>query len=138
MIARGVVHDEVGDHAHAELVGLIDAAMKILDCAVVGVDGEEIGDVIAPVAQRRGVHREQPETVDPEPLEVLELLGEPAQVARAVAVAVVEAADVDLVEDRALEPQRIGLKPVSRWRSGFGGGVLRPHLTEPASSPCTK
>ena len=138
VIARGVVHDEVGDHPHAELVGLIDTAMKILDCPVVGMDGKEVGDVVAAVAQRRRVHRQEPEAVDPEPLEVLELLRETAQVAQAVAVAVVEAANVDLVEDRALEPQRIGLKPVSRRRSGFGGGVLRPHFTEPASSPCTK
>ena len=47
-----------------------------------------------------------------EPLQVVELLREPAQVAGAVVVAVEEAADVDLVEDRALEPQRVGLEPL--------------------------
>ena len=49
----------------------------------------------------------------PEPLQVVELLGQPAEVARAVAVAVEEAADVDLVEDGRLEPQRLGLEPVA-------------------------
>ena len=37
----------------------------------------------------------------------------PAEVARAVAVGVEEAADVDLVEDRGLEPQRLLLEPVA-------------------------
>ena len=121
-----------------ELVRLVDEAAEVVHDAVVGVDAEEVGDVVAAVAQRRGVHRQEPDAVDPEPLEVLELLGQPAQVAGAVAVAVEEAADVDLVEDRALEPQRIGLEPVPWlcWR--LAAGLLRPHFTEPASSPCTK
>ena len=38
----------------------------------------------------------------------------PAQVAGAVVVRVEEAADVDLVEDGALEPQRVGLEPLAR------------------------
>ena len=59
-------------------------------------------DVVAAVAQRRRVHRQQPDAVDAEPLEVVELLDQPAEVARAVVVAVEEAADVDLVEDGRL------------------------------------
>ena len=138
VVARGVVHDEVGDHAHAELVRLVDEAAEVVDDAVVGMHAEEVGDVVAAVLERRGVHRQQPDAVDPEPLEVLELLGQPAQVARAVAVAVVEPAQVDLVEDGPLEPQRVGLKPVAGLRGRLCAGVLRPHFTEPASSPCTK
>ena len=83
VVARGVVHDEVGDHAHAELVRLVDEAAEVLDDAVVGMDAQEVRDVIAAVLERRRVHRQEPHAVDPEPLEVLELLGEPAQVARA-------------------------------------------------------
>ena len=138
MVARGVVHDEVGDHAHAELVRLVDEAAEVVDDAVVGMHAEEVGDVVAAVLERRRVHRQQPDAVDPEPLEVLELLGQPAQVARAVAVAVVEPAQVDLVEDGPLEPQRVGLEPVPGLRGRLCSGVLHPHFTEPASSPCTK
>ena len=58
--------------------------------AVVGLDREEVGDVVAAVAQRRGVERQQPDAVDAEPLQVVELLDQPAEVARAVAVAVEE------------------------------------------------
>src|SRR5262249_50824496 len=83
-----------------------------LDVAVVGVDREEVGDVVAAVAERRRVHGQQPEAVDAEPLEEVELLDQPAEVARAVVVAVEESAQVDLVEDRAFEPERFPLEPV--------------------------
>ena len=113
MVARGVVHHEVGDHADAALVGRVDERADVVDRAVVGVHGVEVGDVVAAVAQRRGVHRQQPDAVDPEPLEVVELLGQAAEVAGAVGVAVEEAAQVDLVERRRLEPQRVGLEPLA-------------------------
>ena len=48
----------------------------------------------------------------PSHCEVVELLGQPAEVAAAVVVAVGEAADVDLVEDGPLEPERVGLEPL--------------------------
>ena len=72
-----------------------------------------VADVVAAVAQRRGEERRQPEAVDAEPLQVVELVGQAAQVAGAVAVGVGEAADQHLVEDGALEP--VGsLRGVSR------------------------
>ena len=65
---------------------------------------EEVADVVAAVAQRRLVERQQPEAVDAEPLQVVELLDQAAEVAGAVAVGVGEAADEHLVEDGALVP----------------------------------
>ena len=113
VVRRRVVHHEVRDHADAALMGLLDQVADVVDATVVGVDREVVGDVVAAVAQRRLVERQQPEAVDPQPLQVVELLRQPAEVARAVAVAVEEAADVDLVEDRRLEPERLGLEPVA-------------------------
>ena len=78
-----------------------------------------VADVVAAVAQRRGEERRQPEAVDAEPLQVVELVGQAAQVAGAVAVAVVEAADEHLVEDRALVPVRVG---AGRRQRGAAGG----------------
>ena len=112
VVGRRVVHDEVGDHAHAALVRLLDELAEVVDRPVVGMDREEVGDVVAAVAQRRLVHRQQPDAVDAEPLQVVELVDQPAEVAGAVVVAVEEAADVDLVEDRALEPERVALEPL--------------------------
>ena len=109
----GVVHDEVGDDADAALVGRLDEVAHVVDDAVVGVDREEVRDVVAAVAQRGAEVGQQPDAVDAQPLQVVELLGQAAEVARAVAVGVEEAADVDLVEDRGLEPQRLLLEPVA-------------------------
>ena len=97
-------------------MGLIDEGLEVLHGAVVGVDRVEVGDVVAAVPERRGVHREQPDAVDAEPLQVVELLGQAAEVAGAVVVPVEETADVDLVEDRGLEPERVTLEPVARLR----------------------
>ena len=43
-----------------------------------------------------------------------ELVDQATEVTGAITIAVEEAADVDLVEDRRLEPQRVGLEPVGR------------------------
>jgi hypothetical protein len=50
-----VVHDQVGDHTHPALVGLVDDVPEVVDRPVVGVDVEEVGDVVAAVAQRARV-----------------------------------------------------------------------------------
>ena len=92
VVARGVVHDQVGDHADAALVGGLDEVAHVVDRAVVGLDREEVRDVVAAVAQRRRVERQQPDAVHAEPLQVVELLDQPAEVARAVAVGVEERA----------------------------------------------
>jgi hypothetical protein len=125
VVGGGVVHDEVGDHAHPALVRLVDELPEVLDGAVVREDREKVRDVVAAVAQRRRVHRQQPDAVDAEPLQIVELLDQAAEVARAVVVAVEEAAQVDLVEDGGLEPVRLALEPVG----GSGLAHVRPVQT---------
>ena len=116
-----MVHDEVGDHADPALVGGLDEVADVVDGPVVGLDLEEVRDVVAAVAQRRLEERQQPDAVHAQPLQVVELLGQPAEVAGAVAVGVEERPRVDLVEDRGLEPQRLGLEPVARVVARAGG-----------------
>src|SRR5439155_25985146 len=98
-------------------VRLLDELAEVLDRAVVRVEREEVRDVVAAVAEGRLVHRQQPETVDAKPLEVVELVDQAAEVARAVVIAVEEPADVDLVEHGPLEPERIALEPLLRHGS---------------------
>ena len=139
MVGGRVVHDQVDDHAHPALVRGLDEGAKVLDRAVVGVDPVEVGDVVAAVAERRGVERQQPDAVDPEPLQVVELLLQAAEVARAVVVAVEERARVDLVEDRRLEPVRIRLEPVYRLLVPLDLAMATPRCQTRArlvSTPC--
>ena len=99
MLVGGVVHHQVGDDPDAPAVGLLEELGDVVDLAGLGQHGEEVADVVAAVAQRRLVEGQQPEAVDAEPLEVVELLREPDEVADAVAVGVVEPPDGHLVED---------------------------------------
>ena len=107
MLVGGVVEDQLGDDAQAALVGLADERLEVAQRAVLGLTLGVVGDVVAVVLQRRRIERQQPDRGDAQVLQVVELLGQPLEVADAVAVAVVEGADVQLVDDRVLVPERI-------------------------------
>jgi hypothetical protein len=52
MLIAGVVHDQVGDDAHAPLVGFLDEFDGVAERAIVRQDGEEVADVVAAIPQR--------------------------------------------------------------------------------------
>ena len=87
--------------------------------AELGEHPRVVGHVVPVVAQRRGEERRHPQAVDAEPLQVVELVDQAAEVARAVAVAVLERPDEHFVEHRRLEPLRLGAA------RGVGEGLLR-------------
>ena len=114
----GVVGDEVEQHAHAAPARLGDQRVEVLERAEVGVHGREVGDVVAPVVVGRRHRRVEPDAVDPEPLEVVEPVDDPAQVADPVAVRVRERARIDLVQDAVAPPRRSECAP-----PGHGGAA---------------
>ena len=72
--------------------------------AEVGMDAAVVADVVAPVLERRRVDGIQPDGVDAERLEIVEMRGDAVEVADAVAVRVGKRARIDLIEDGALPP----------------------------------
>ena len=106
LVAR-VVERVVHDDAHVALVRLGDELAEVVDGAEVGEDRLEVRHVVAAVAEGRLVERRQPERIDAEPLQVVQLRDEALQVAGPVAVRVDERADHHLVEDAPLEPLRV-------------------------------
>ncbi len=120
VLVAGVVHDEVGDDPDAAPVGVLQEADQVADRPVVGMDVEEVADVVAAVAEGRRVEGQHPDAVDAQPLHVVELLAQAAQVPGAVVVGVEVAADEHLVEDRVLEPAGRGIEgqlaPADRHR----------------------
>ncbi len=142
VLVRRVVHDQVRDDPDAALVRLLDQGHRVVHGPVVGMDLEEVGDVVAAVAQRGGVERQQPEAVDAQPLQVVQLGSQPAQVAVAVRGGVEEAAHEHLVDHRTSVPLRIGVASLndgSGRRHGLQAscrGRLRAHrggAEEPAT-----
>ena len=104
-VAR-VVGDEVEQDADAAAARLGDQLVEVLERAERRVDGAVVGDVVAPVVVRRGHRRVEPDAVDPQPLEVVEVRRDPAQVADPVPVRVREGTRIDLVQDAVAPPFR--------------------------------
>jgi hypothetical protein len=73
VLVAGVVHHEVGDDPYAARVRLRDQLAEVLDRAELGQHRGVVGDVVPAVAQRRGVERREPQAVDAEPVQVVEL-----------------------------------------------------------------
>ena len=74
MLVARVVHHEVRDDPDPAAVGLVDDRGQVVDASELRGDGHEVAYVIAPVVKRRGVERQQPDAVDTEPLQVVELV----------------------------------------------------------------
>ena len=75
--------------------------------AEVRVDVAVVGNVVAVVAPGARIERQQPQRGDAEIAQIVEPLGEAGEIADAVAVAVLERLDVQLIDDRVLEPQPV-------------------------------
>ncbi len=69
------------------------------------MDADIVGHVIAEIVHRGGVDRGEPDGVNVQALDVVQPLADAVQVADAVAVAVLERARVDLVDDSFLPPK---------------------------------
>ena len=107
MLVGGVVDHQLGDDPQAAPVRLAHEVAEIGAVAVLGRDMVIVGDVVAVVAHGRRVEGQQPERVDAQVVQVIQLCGEAGKIADAVVVAVEESLDVKLVDDRVLVPRGI-------------------------------
>ena len=107
MLVRRVIDDELRDDTEIARVRLVEQSLEVLDRAVLRMHGLVFGDVVAIVAQRRRIERQEPERVDVERLHVVELLDQPWKIAEAITIAVAKRLDVQLVDDRVLVPERV-------------------------------
>ena len=80
-----------------------------LEAAEQRVDVARVGDVVAVVGHRRHHDRVQPDRVDAEAAQIVEVGSDAVEVADAVAVAVAERARIDLVEHGVGPPRRAGV-----------------------------
>ncbi len=86
------------------LVRSREQRVERLQPAVLGLDVEVVGDVVAVVVLRGRVAGRQPQRVDAETGEVRQPVPDTVEIADAVTVAVGERADIDLVDDGCLPP----------------------------------
>ncbi len=83
------------------------SSSSVREIAEVRVDVSVVRDVVAPVQIRGGVDGRQPDAIDAEPSQVVEMLDDPSEVADPVAVRVREGPNVDLVQDPVAPPSGI-------------------------------
>ena len=100
-----------------EAVGLGDQRLGFGERPEHRLDRPVVGHVVAGVLHRRRVPGVDPDRVDAQLGDVGQARAQPGDVADPVAVAVGEAADVDLVDDRAAPPRGCDRRPQSCWRA---------------------
>src|SRR5215203_4677990 len=145
MLVGRVVDDQLRDHADPAAMGVFDEPVEVLERAVTRVDVLVVRDVVSIVSERRWIEGQQPYTVDPQALEIRKLLGQAGKVADSVVVAVEERADMDLVDDRVLVPERIlllggqhqSLGSAGSSASGAGSSTVRMWATRRLGSSRT-
>src|SRR5437667_4778100 len=110
MLVRGMVDDKLGDHAQAATVGFAQKPPNVPERTVGGMNVAVVGNIIAFVFQRRGAKRQEPDRRYTEIADVIELLGQAGEVANAIAIAVLESADMNFIDDGVLVPERVILE----------------------------
>jgi hypothetical protein len=104
VLVRGVGQDELGDDAQTAPVRLAQEEAEVPQAAIGRMDLAVVGNVVPVIAQRGRVEGEEPERGHAQTLQVVQLLHQSLEVADAVAVAVVEGSDMQLVDDGVLVP----------------------------------
>ena len=104
VLVGGVIGHDVHDHLDAGLMRGFGHGVEVVHGAQSRVDVAVVDHVVAAVRQIGGVERGEPDGVHAEALQVVHFLGDAGDVADAVAVNVLEAARVDLVDDGLLPP----------------------------------
>jgi hypothetical protein len=85
----------------------------------------EVRNVVTAVFQRRRIERGEPQRINPQPFQVVELADEPRNVSNAVTVRIVEGANHHLIEDGTAVPLRVMIEPTM--------GIRKPKIHEPNS-----
>jgi hypothetical protein len=104
VLVGSVVDDEVENDPDVALLRFADQVVKIFQRAVHRINIFVVRHVVAEVHLRRREARSDPDGIDSQLMEIVELGGDAVEVADAVVVAVREAARIDFVEDRVLPP----------------------------------
>ena len=107
VLVGGVIDDQLGDDLQVAAMGLADETAEIAHRAVGRVDAAIVRDVVAVVAQRRWIERQQPDRRNAQLLQVVQPFDQTAEVADTVIVAVEERFDVELIDDCVFVPERI-------------------------------
>ncbi len=104
MLVGGMIDHQLGDDTDGAAVRFAQEHFEVFQRAVVEMNVGVIGDIVAIVAQRRRIERQEPERRDTQVLQIIELFRKADEIADAVAVAVAKSAHMGFVNHRFLVP----------------------------------
>src|SRR5260221_4720932 len=109
MAVGSVVGHVIHDNFKIMLMRLGNERVKGCEITEDRVNVGIIGDIVAEIDHRRGVDRRKPDGIHTQPGVVIELGNDTRQITNTVAVAVLEAARVNLIDNSLLPPVRLSL-----------------------------
>ena len=104
MLVRSVVDHQIHDQPHSPFVYLRQQTLKILHGAELFHNLVIIPDVITVVVIGGIINRREPESVRPQPLQIVQLADDPRQIADPIPVAVAKTSGINLIKHRFLPP----------------------------------
>jgi hypothetical protein len=102
-----VIRHQIENHLQPASVGLRQQLIKIRERAEYRIDPDIVGHVVAKVNHRRRIDRRKPKGGDSETGDIIETPYDAGQIPDSVAVTVLKAARVDLVNDASLPPRML-------------------------------
>jgi hypothetical protein len=82
-----MIDDQLGEHSQLSPPCLLHEATEIGHRAEVGIDRAVVRNIVAVVAARRGIERQQPKRGDAEILQVVEFFGQPCEMSATTSIA---------------------------------------------------
>src|SRR3989442_15797724 len=104
MLIGGMVRYKVQNELEVALVGLLQQGVQILKGPEERMNSGVIGNVIAKIGHRRWVDRREPDGVNAEPAQVIQLAGDPRQISYPIAIAIEKTTRIDLINHARLPP----------------------------------
>ena len=109
MLVRGVAGNQIHTDLDSFGMCILNESYQIRVRAETRVYLIVVGDVIATVLELAAEHRADPDRIESQILDIIQLRADSLQVAIAVTIAVLERRRVDVVDGSGIEPPRIGL-----------------------------
>jgi len=94
MLVGAVVDHQLGDDLEVAGVGRMDEGAEVSQGAVIGMDVLIVGNIVAIIAQGRGIKGHEPQRVHPQFLEIVQPLDQTPEITDAILAAVAKRLDV--------------------------------------------
>src|SRR5947209_19858740 len=104
MLVGGMIGHIVQNDLEIALVRLIKQYIEVVKGSEKWIDIGIITDIIAKIRHGRRIHRRKPHSINPKPLQVIELAGDTWQITYPVTIAIKKTAWINLINNARLPP----------------------------------